>query len=522
MIKLELSLKRLQSFIFDVPRLKAMLGANALLAQVIRYELPRLIYERGASLKWPQEALLSTADDPLNSAIDHYGRDDPEGLYQQGILAREGGHFIAVFNKKEDVFALLPDIEACIRRYLPNVSYDYRVTDFLTDEVICQHGTQETEIALLDLPILQVCQETGNQPASSKRHGRYQADSVRHRLEWGEHFYRGQTHDVVGLLKDELYLSQQSSPDDLADLVKGDYLALIHADGNNVGKRYGEWKGLHKDKDIITREALGEQFFHSMRLAMRSAVVEAVKEVFHCDAASTSERPYEVLMLAGDDLLLACSAQYAFDFSLCYSKKLSQKILADGKPLDVAIGVAIAKPKYPFHRLHELAEELAGSAKQYYRALPVEQQTSVLDWQVVTQSSYTGIQEERSKHQTVSYQADNKIETLLLTQRPYALGGKDEMTSLNELDCRAGQLKRNPESARSALRALRESCEQGRISAEYKFQRLPASVQKALAWSGGKLWQGIEHNEQSFYQTLALDVIDMMEIEYLGNKNNGS
>ena len=45
MIQVEVELKRIQTFLFQVPRLKAMLGANALVGEVMRVKLNALVGE---------------------------------------------------------------------------------------------------------------------------------------------------------------------------------------------------------------------------------------------------------------------------------------------------------------------------------------------------------------------------------------------------------------------------------------------------------------------------------------------
>ena len=68
MVKLEISLKRVQTFIFEVPRLKAMLGANALVGQTMRHDVPALLDGRGTSLGWPPSAAHRGPKDPLEEA----------------------------------------------------------------------------------------------------------------------------------------------------------------------------------------------------------------------------------------------------------------------------------------------------------------------------------------------------------------------------------------------------------------------------------------------------------------------
>jgi len=307
-VKLTLELKRVQTFIFEVPRLKAMLGANALIGQTMRHELPALLANQGSQLDWPKEiALQGTADDPLDRPeTDASDRDDPAALYQRGILARDGGHFIVLFDDKSAAERFLEQAEAVLAERLPGVLYEARIDPFREPkESPLRQPRDPHETALLDLPVLQVCQETGQGPASARNNkGYWQGESVRYRLDWGDWFYKGCTQDIIGLLRSTLYPDHAmdwQEPDDLAQLAAGGYLALIHADGNGIGKRYKSWRDQAKSQNEVVKEAHGEAFFHSMRVAVRRAVVTALAKTF---TEPGGVRPYEILMLGGDDLLL--------------------------------------------------------------------------------------------------------------------------------------------------------------------------------------------------------------------------
>lgn len=532
-VKLTLELKRVQTFIFEVPRLKAMLGANALIGQTMRHELPALLANQGSQLPWPAEIRLQgTADDPLDRPeTDASDRDDPAALYQRGILARDGGHFIVLFDDKSAAERFLEQAEAVLAERLPGVLYEARIDPFPEPKELPPRQPRDPhETALLDLPVLQVCQETGQGPASARNNkGYWQGESVRYRLEWGDWFYKGCTQDIIGLLRPTLYPDRAmdwQEPDDLAQLAAGGYLALIHADGNGIGKRYKSWRDQAKSQNEVVKEAHGEAFFHSMRVAVRRAVVTALAKTF---TEPGGVRPYEILMLGGDDLLLACRANRALDFARHYADELTRYTLADGQPLTVAIGIAIAQKSYPLHRLHELAEELASSAKRLYRALPDDAKSSVIDWQVVTQSWFADVAEARRQTERIQYQVNGQVDTLLLTGRPYRVLGAEGLDELlrdaQQLDAprkpdESGDTQEEDKAARSPLRALRAACEQGRLMAEMAFARLPESVRPRLAWKGGALWKPIVQGDQTFYLTRALDIIGLREIEHLGKRQD--
>ena len=518
-VKLTIELKRVQTFIFEVPRLKAMLGANALIGQTMRHDLPALLGEQGSQLDWPTGIeLQDAADDPLDRLeIDASDRDDPVALFRRGILARDGGHFIALFDDESAARRFLEQAEARLAERLPGVLYEARINPFPELTRQPPQPRDPHEIALLDLPVLQVCQETGQGPASARNNkGYWQGESVRYRLEWGSRFYGGGTEDIIGLLRPELYPDSQmgwEEPGDLAQLAAGGYLALIHADGNSIGRRYKSWRNQGKSDDDVVKEAHGEAFFHSMRVAVRRAVVTALEKTF---TEAGDLRPYKILMLGGDDLLLACRADRALDFARAYAEELTRYRLADGQPLTVAIGVAIAQKTYPLHRLYELAEELASSAKRLYRALSEDDKTSVIDWQVVTQSWFASVAEVRRQTECIQYQVDGQAETLLLTGRPYRVLGEGGLDALvKQADALEGT-NEEEKAARSPLRALRTACEQGRLMAEMAFARLPKSARRRLAWDDESLWKPIPQGNPGFFLTRALDIIGIREITRLG------
>lgn len=517
MVKLEISLKRVQTFIFDVPRLKAMIGANALVGQAMRHELPKLLGGKGKQLTWPQSVKLDGTGDPLGKVAPE-DRDDPVALYRKGILARDGGHFIAVFEHERDARDFLRLAEERLAGLLPGVLFEAKIGESIRQDM------QARETHILDLPGLQVCQETGREPASDYgAKGHWQARSVTHRLEWGDWFYQGKTRDIIGLLRPALYPGpNRKDPDDLAELAAGDYVALLHADGNGIGQRFKARQKEGADKfsgDEIAAEAHGEAFFHSMRVAVRRSLVEALRQTF---TEQSAKWPYELLMLGGDDLLLACRAGRALEFARNYATELAKHKLADGQPLTVAIGIAIAQKSYPLHRLHELAESLASSAKRLYRSLPdpPEEATgkpSVIDWQVVTQSWFEGVAEARRQSERIAYAVDGKAETLLLTGRPYRVLGEAGLEGL--LKAAKALDPDHDDAARSPLRGLRGACERGRLNGELAFSGLPGAVRSHLGWGQGQaaaLWKPLGKDGPPLYLTRALDIVGIREISHLG------
>src|SRR5882757_5987072 len=90
--RVHIELSRVQTWLFAVPRLRAMVGANALLGETLRVALPKLARETGRGwILAPSNEAYPCADgnDPLR---DH---DDPAADAKAGIFSRDGGHFEA-------------------------------------------------------------------------------------------------------------------------------------------------------------------------------------------------------------------------------------------------------------------------------------------------------------------------------------------------------------------------------------------------------------------------------------------
>ncbi len=513
---------RVQTYLFAVPRMRGMLGANASLGETIRHSLVELARTCGAQVSGAHSLTgLPGAhpEDPLTS-LDPLNQDDPRRLLSEyGVIAREGGHFNAVFLEKTKAEHFAQAATACIAKELPGLSA--RVSIRTLNEGELKPHAPRSATALLDLPVFQVCQETGDGPAATTNNKhKMVGTAAAARQEQGRRFAQGNTADIIGLLQRTGAIPQaDESPEDLNDLCGKDYLALIHADGNGIGLRYTQWLDQLGNGKMdgsassgeLQREIHGECFFHSMRVAVRRALVSALRTTFSNGAAGH----YQLLMLGGDDLLLACRAKSALRFVSAYANALQGIDLVDGKPLTIGVGVAIAKPAYPFHRLHQLAEELAGSAKRLYRAN--SEVGSVVDWHICTQSWVDDPVAQRTETAMLQYGVDDKEERLILSQGPYPILGQNPSGSLaNLLDSAKALIDAKP--ARSQMRAMVESLGKGRLAGELAWSELPDATKTALKSAGfvGSPWFSAGNGH---WRSPLPDLVDIVEIDHLGARD---
>jgi hypothetical protein len=346
-----------------------------------------------------------------------------------------------------------------------------------------------------ELPVLAPCEWTGRDLASEPiKQGNDEHEvslGVKKRHDAAKDAEGWKTKDIASLLSATTKLKALGHAQELKDLVGNGYLALIHADGNGVGSGAGKTEG--------ERAA----FFHRNRVLLRRAVKKAIDT--HCPDAGQS--PLIPLMLGGDDLLLVTRAEIALPFIVTLCKELdSLQKDSTGFKLTLGIGVVIAKHTIPIHRLHEVAEQLASSAKRRFRGFKHEEtKRSVVDWAVYSTAWVDDPDEVRRR----DWLRGNGNELRVLSQRPVDVLGQG-LDSLQGLVKGAEKIKCAP---RSQLRYLVDQLPRGRVLSDLAFAELPQEAKKPLADAGvTELWRPVGN----ISITSLLDLVEIAEISRLG------
>ena len=171
-------------------------------------------------------------------------------------------------------------------------------------------------------------------------------------------------------------------PKEMDDLIwnkENQWIAVVHADGNNLGKRI--LKMGNTINPSVTKEA-----FKELSINLESATVEAVKIAFRQTIPlpeNNQKLPIRPLILGGDDLTVVIRGDLAIPFThqfLTHFEKETKRAFESfeskfGIPyfkngLTTCAGIAFIKPNYPFHYGVRLAEELCSYAKNISKNLP--------------------------------------------------------------------------------------------------------------------------------------------------------
>lgn len=164
------------------------------------------------------------------------------------------------------------------------------------------------------------------------------------------------------------------------------YIAVVHTDGNGMGKRI---------KDVADKAKTDREWIEEMRSfskKIHDANISALKatlshllsnikedkkdknkivdgghgECFELKRISNSNNfylPLRPLVFGGDDATFVCDGRIGLALAAYYLETVEKEILSDKKGLYSRAGVAIVKSHHPFARAYALAEDLAKSAK---------------------------------------------------------------------------------------------------------------------------------------------------------------
>lgn len=154
----------------------------------------------------------------------------------------------------------------------------------------------------------------------------------------------------------------------------GDYLALIHADGNGLGQLLGTLKDeLPDDPKVFAKcwYAFSKAVDHATARAVQMAIGAVVKDSHIVQGKSVM--PIRPLILGGDDLTLLIHSELALLFTETFLKnfenttreELANLTFNPGvDKLTACAGIVFLKPKMPFHQVNRLCESLCTAAKK--------------------------------------------------------------------------------------------------------------------------------------------------------------
>ncbi len=493
--------------LFDVPSIKQYVFGSDALAEI-----------RGASalLDWlNREQMHSQLRDAL-----------PAGAKVEVVYAAGGfAQFVITADHTADIEAACQAVERHVAEqtggavqpvygFAPLAPNDYAETlSQAFFQLRMQREMGGTRPTVAQFPLLAECQSLAHLPAEelvswggeqlalsevAARKRRFSRQATRYGAwaKWMKHLAK------TGPWPKEPDQWQQLRPDTfeaIGSAARGrNYLGIVYADGNAMGRIV---RGLDSEQACRAFSRLVDNSVHD-------ACFEALDTVCAHEIADIREGgrnqglPVDILLLGGDDLLVALPIDRALDFARHATRRFSEltaeaiqqipdqavrhrlQELTGNCGLSISCGVAFARPQYPFYLLLELSEALLRSAKRAGDIAARDANRTVpephIDFHLVTGGHSVALDELRRTDYGVTFhapptaQSASTAHVAARTLRPYSLGRLDLLRDA-VLKLRAQRFPRskihalydaalepNPARAEQRLRELFARCRIGK------------------------------------------------------------
>ncbi len=151
------------------------------------------------------------------------------------------------------------------------------------------------------------------------------------------------------------------------------WLAVIHADGNNMGQALKNLENEKIAQENYTHAA--KKFSEAVDFATKASAQKAFYAICPLNDVEKIEIfPFRPIIVGGDDLTVVCRADLALDFTQTYLDEFKKQTEINFKKagftsdlkngLTACAGIAYIKVNYPFHYAIDLAEMLCTHAKK--------------------------------------------------------------------------------------------------------------------------------------------------------------
>ena len=201
------------------------------------------------------------------------------------------------------------------------------------------------------------------------------------------------------------------------------YIAVVHADGNGMGKRVQAIANEHSKDNRKYIEAIREfsiSVEHATKTALQTCVdqlqdsidkVDKVDKIggiveIHENDRGKKLLPFRPIVFGGDDVTFVCDGRLGLTLAELYLRRLASSDLTlsdNDEPIYARAGIAIVKTHYPFSRAVELAGDLAKSAKNYIIEKEKAGKKNILamDWHFAASGPIGDLDDIRKREYTV-------------------------------------------------------------------------------------------------------------------------
>ncbi len=272
------------------------------------------------------------------------------------------------------------------------------------------------------------------------------------------------------------------------------HIAIVHIDGNSVGKLFKECKTLGDTKE------LSEKMNNATENAFRKLLKHISENIIIINAIITENKkfiPIRPIIIGGDDITFVCDGRMGIYFAEKFMEFFSEQQINEYTKISACAGIAIIKEKYPFYRGYLLAEDLCGNAKR--KRNENEDKGNWIDYHFV-KGSFTGKIEDIRENHFIAKQGK-----LYMKPYPLSINGicfKDIVDAAKKFSekNKDGRLifpRNKLNELREVLTQSREACKEFKSNLEVRGHKLPEI-------KGGMYKDFFENNETPFADIIEL------------------
>ena len=187
------------------------------------------------------------------------------------------------------------------------------------------------------------------------------------------------------------------------------YIAVVHADGNNMGRFFRKIAEDAPDSRSYVRKMreASNQVNQAALVALQRVITDLFSSIDPDNQSiggvvpvRDGKLPLRPLVFGGDDVTFVCDGRLGLTLAARYLEAFEQEAQSRGMDLHAAAGIAVVKTHYPFARAYQLSESLAKSAKRY-----VHDQNAgdfaALDWHFAASGLMGGLDDIRRREYTM-------------------------------------------------------------------------------------------------------------------------
>ncbi|MGM3309666.1 Cas10/Cmr2 second palm domain-containing protein [Anabaena sp. WFMT] len=418
----------IQNYVFNSNRLRENIGASHLVSEV--------------TLDWVKETLDKEFDIPKcrqKEAI------EISGLNAELVYAG-GGNTLLIFKSRKIAVEFIQILSKRVLKDAPGINlvvahadFDWDqdnnlyqvVKDLMQGEVERRKYERITSVPLLGLGVTAVCNSTqlpavGRSDEFVNYGDEKEADSylisreTKQKLEAVSRANR-KLQDIFAEEVDENIFQFPYRTDHLGRSEgESSYAAIVHADGNRMGKRFQKYgEDAKNNRDYVNRM---RKFSESVDLAGRNALKAVAKTLIKSikegkvigkqgefKLKAKYYLPFRPLVYGGDDITFICEGRLGLELAALFLNKFEEQTVADGKKITACAGICVVKTHYPFVRAYQISEELCKEAKKFVKEKKQFEPNgfSAIDWHLAASGLIGSISEIRKREYQITVDKKN-------------------------------------------------------------------------------------------------------------------